>query len=155
MTVYLGVDPGASGALAAVDRQGSLYWVEDMPDPLHGAVVAELLDIEGSRISGYTAAVEDVHSMPGQGVSTTFKFGMAHGIVLGALGALCIPYRLVTPGQWKKAMRVTADKDTARTRAIELWPASADLFKRKKDHGRAEAALIARWLCDTERRVAA
>jgi crossover junction endodeoxyribonuclease RuvC len=48
-------------------------------------------------------------------------------------------------------MRVTADKDTARTRAIELWPSHAQLFARKKDHGRAEAALIARWLYEQSR----
>ncbi len=146
MTVYLGVDPGATGAIAGI-LDGRFLWIEDMPNPLHGAAIRDLLDDKGT----YQAAVEDVHSMPGQGVSTTFKFGMNHGIVLGALGALRIPYRLVTPGQWKKAMRVTADKDTARTRAIELWPAHAQLFARKKDHGRAEAALIARWLYEQSR----
>ena len=146
MTVFLGVDPGVSGAIAAVGDGGLLYWIEDMPNPLHGAAIADLFDAGAFPL----AAVEDVHSMPGQGVSTTFKFGMNHGIVLGALGALRIPYRLVTPGQWKKAMRVTADKDTARTRAIELWPAHAQLFARKRDHGRAEAALIARWLYEQQ-----
>lgn len=146
MSVYLGVDPGATGAFACV-LEGRLHWIEDMPNPLHGAIIRDLFDEVGTH---YTAAVEDVHSMPGQGVSTTFKFGMNHGIVLGALGALRIPYRLVTPGQWKKAMRVTADKDTARTRAIELWPAHAQLFARKRDHGRAEAALIARWLYEQQ-----
>jgi hypothetical protein len=33
-------------------------------------------------------------------------------------------------------------KDMARSKAIERWPAKADLFKRKSDDGRAEAALI-------------
>ncbi len=141
MTVHLGVDPGANGAIAAV-LDGALLWVEDTPNPLHGAAVSDLL----GAWDDYEAAIEDVHSMPGQGVSTTFKFGMNHGIVIGALGALRIPYRLVTPGQWKKAMRVTKDKDTSRARATELWPGMAELFKRKKDDGRAEAALIARWL---------
>jgi len=141
VTVYLGVDPGASGAIAAL-LDGQILWVDDMPNPLHGALIAEMLDEFDDH---YQAAIEDVHSMPGQGVSTTFKFGMNHGIVIGALGALRIPYRLVTPGQWKKAMRVTKDKDTSRARATELWPGMADMFKRKKDDGRAEAALIARW----------
>lgn len=35
------------------------------------------------------------------------------------------------------------DKDAARALAIELWPAQAQLFARKKDQGRADAALIA------------
>jgi hypothetical protein len=147
--VFLGVDPGATGALAAVLDTGNLLWVEDMPDPLHGALIGDLLD--DPQWGNYVAAVEAVHSMPGQGVSSTFKFGTSYGIVLGALGYARIPYRLVTPNQWKKAMRVTSDKDTARERATELWPGSASLFARKKDNGRAEAALIARWLWETTR----
>jgi Holliday junction resolvasome RuvABC endonuclease subunit len=144
MTVaYLGIDPGMSGALAVVLYNGELWWVEDMPNPLHGAAVVDLLDRDGP----YRAAIEDVHSMPGQGVSSTFKFGMGFGIVLGALGARRIPYTLVTPNRWKKAQRVTADKDTSRARACQLWPAHASKFARKKDNGRAEAALIAHWLC--------
>ena len=34
-------------------------------------------------------------------------------------------------------------KDAARTKAIRRWPAKAPLFARKRDDGRAEAALIA------------
>jgi crossover junction endodeoxyribonuclease RuvC len=95
--------------------------------------------------------VENVHAMPVNGSVGNFKLGDAFGTIKCALAMLDIPYRLVTPGQWKKAMRVTADKDTARTRAIELWPAHASTFARKKDHGRAEAALIARWLYEQSR----
>jgi Holliday junction resolvasome RuvABC endonuclease subunit len=141
---YLGIDPGMSGALALVTCRGDLLWVEDMPEPLHGAAIVDLLD---TSFTAYRAAIEDVHSMPGQGVSSTFKFGMGFGIVLGALGARRIPYTLVTPNRWKKAQRVTADKDTSRARACELWPAHAAKFARKKDNGRAEAALIAHWSC--------
>ncbi len=149
---YLGIDPGATGAIALVIHTGELWWVEDMPDPLHGAAIESLLRNEGP----FTAAVEDVHSMPGQGVASSFKFGKHFGMVLGALGYAHIPYTLVTPNRWKKAQRVTADKDTSRARAIELWPSHADKFKRKKDNGRAEAALIAHWLCtQNERRLVA
>ena len=148
---YLGVDPGATGALAVVDHTGDLLWVEDMPNPLHGAIIADLLENE----KVVAAAVEDVHAMPGQGVSSTFRFGQSHGVVLGALGALFIPYQLVSPFRWKKTMRVTADKDLARQRAIETWPTRQSRFARKKDHGRAEAALIALWCLQQTAGVAA
>jgi len=36
-------------------------------------------------------------------------------------------------------------KDGARARAAELFPAYAQMFARKKDDGRADAALIAWW----------
>ncbi len=151
MTVLLGVDPGQTGALAALTGTGDLLWAEDAPDPFHGATIRTMLYGEGITL----AAVEQVHAMPRQGVSSTFKFGLNYGIVLGALGALLIPYRLVTPTVWKRAARVTKDKSSSRQRATELWPNHADLFRRVKDDGRAEAALIAYWLWEQTARRAA
>ena len=55
------------------------------------------------------------------------------------------PVVFVTASKWTKFHRVGADKDVHRRRACELWPASADYFSRKKDDGRADAALIAAW----------
>ena len=47
-------------------------------------------------------AIEKVHSMPRQGLASTFKFGKGYGQILGVLSTLEIPYVLVTPQQWKK-----------------------------------------------------
>lgn len=45
-------------------------------------------------------------------------------------------------------VRLDADKERARALAIRLWPASRH-FERKRDHGRAEAALLARFGAET------
>jgi hypothetical protein len=53
---------------------------------------------------------------------------------------------LVPPARWKKAMRVKGGpegKEQCRRMVIDLFPANEASFKRKKDHNRAEAALIA------------
>jgi crossover junction endodeoxyribonuclease RuvC len=142
--VVIGIDPGLSGAIAALDAiDGRLIWVEDMPalgKRVNAAHLADLL--EGERI--VTAAVEAVHAMPRQGVSSSFNFGVSLGIVLGVLGALDVPVTHPTPAAWKKAMGVTADKASSRRRATDLWPAMSGTFARVKDDGRAESALIAR-----------
>ena len=84
--------------------------------------------------------------MPGQGVASTFRFGESVGVVLGVLGALQIPVRMVTPGRWKKAAGILGrDKDAARTLAIQHHPEIADRLTRKKDIGRADAVCIARF----------
>lgn len=143
-TPILGVDPGATGALAWLHPDGHLETVEDMPANdgiVSGALIAHHLDTHGHPT---VAWIENVHSMPRQGVASSFKFGRALGTVEGALAALGIPIRHVTPTAWKKAARLPASKDAARRRAIELWPTHAHLFARAKDDGRAEAALIAR-----------
>ena len=84
--------------------------------------------------------------MPGQGVSSTFHFGESVGVVLGVLGALQMPIRMVTPAKWKKAAGLLGrDKDAARTMAIQHHPEIADQLTRKKDIGRADAVCIARF----------
>lgn len=146
----LGIDPGASGALVVIEG-GKLVDLVDMPvlhvkrgsrevrevnAPALGAVVASLQPIDA-------AMLEQVGAMPGQGVSSMFAFGRAVGVIEGVLGALQIPYTRVPPQEWQRGMRVRGGKDGARERAMALFPARAGDFARKKDDGRADAALIA------------
>ena len=142
--VILGIDPGKSGAIAALTLDGDLLWVEDRT-PLTGAAIGTWL---AERLHGenvVTCWVERVHAMPKQGVTSVWTFGEGYGALLGALGALAIRVEHVTPGVWKRAAGLNADKTASRQRASERWPADAPLFKRVKDDGRAEACLIAEY----------
>src|SRR4051812_35325229 len=98
----MGVDPGASGAVAFLYPDDMLLLVMDIPI-VDGLVDAAALTRRIAFINPALAVVEKVHSMPKQGVASTFKFGMAYGTVLGIVGALKIPLHLVTPTVWKKA----------------------------------------------------
>lgn len=140
----LGVDPGASGALGFYDPEfPNVCSAADFP--LADGLIAPAQLARDLEIMRPTVCVfEVVGAMPKQGVSSTFSFGKNVGLALGVIGALRIPVHFVTPGKWKKHFRLAADKEEARARAIELFP-SSDYFKRKKDHGRAEAVLIARY----------
>lgn len=143
--LILGVDPGKTGALAVLHPQLGLLDVHDMPEatghPL-GALVADMVrDYEPDRFG--LAVVEKVHAMPRQGVSSVWTFAEGHGAVLGALGALGVPVRLVPPSTWKKALGLSSDKNASRQRAIETWPEHVRTFARVRDDGRAEAALLA------------
>ena len=51
-------------------------------------------------VEHWIALIEKVHSMPGQGVASTFKFGMNYGQWIGILTALQIPYSTITPKKW-------------------------------------------------------
>jgi crossover junction endodeoxyribonuclease RuvC len=88
------------------------------------------------------AYVEKVASMPKQGLSSTFSFGMSFGIVLGVLAAHAIPLTLVPAITWKRALNVPKAKDAARFRASQLLPGAASQWTLVKQHGRAEAALL-------------
>lgn len=154
MTVFtIGIDPGASGAVAILDsKTGKLIDVFDMPavEVVIGGktkrrVSAELLAAELDHYAREDAIawVEQVGAMPGQGVTSMFAFGESAGIARGVLAGLRIPTFTVTPGAWKKASKVNASKDGSRAKAAQIWPDKAASFKRVKDDGRAEAALIA------------
>jgi crossover junction endodeoxyribonuclease RuvC len=145
----LGVDPGFGGALAWLDLGGNLD-VADMPvmaierngktkRDMDLAALVELVE----RHRPAFAVVERVGAMPGQGVSSMFAFGRGFGSILGALAALRVPVELVTPATWKRTLAVPAGKDGARLRASQLLPAHGGHWRRAKDDGRAEAAMLA------------
>ena len=90
---------------------------------------------------------ELVGPRPGEGAVGAFGFGRSRGVIEGALAAAGIPVTMVAPPAWKRAAGIAPGKDgakdAARSEAIRRWPSHAELFARKKDDGRAEAALIA------------
>lgn len=142
--IVLGIDPGLSGGFAKLDHDGSLY-VFDMPTLMHlrkreidAAVLADYLSGTADH-----AFVERAAAMPKQGVSSMFSFGRAYGTVIGILAAFNVPMTFVSPQKWKAALGVPKEKDGARARASQLLPGHSSNWLRSKDHGRAEAALIA------------
>jgi len=158
MSLTIGVDPGLTGAIAILDSYGELVNVHDMPvvdkqvsPRLVAGIVTDAGYFDDSDVyANPVAVVEQVHSMPKQGVASSFKFGQSYGIVLGVLAASAIHVEHVTPSRWKRDMHLTADKELSRRRAIDRWPSRSDWFKLKvapkpQIQGRAEAALIALW----------
>lgn len=146
MTLYLGVDPGFSGAWGMVDHHGKYQSCGDMLNNgkhiLSRYVHAEIVQaIDRQDIQG---VIESVHSMPGQGVSSSFKFGIAFGMAIAIMERINCPWMLVTPHKWKKDMGLTSDKNLSLAMARELWPNAP--LERKMDNGRAEALLMAEWL---------
>jgi len=88
--------------------------------------------------------IERAQAMPKQGASSGFKYGRAVGAIEAVIACCAIPLTIVEPSMWKKfhALR-GGDKEAGRQRALQLFPSAHALLARKKDHGRAEAALIA------------
>jgi crossover junction endodeoxyribonuclease RuvC len=150
--MILGVDPGLYGAIALYWPGQDVLYVHDVPThslTVNGKV-RHRLDKAGLAVIVRTAAlaaklavIEDVHSMPAQGVASSFSFGAVTGAIQQCVVDNEIAFRLVAPAVWKRRFGLTADKDAARARASELMPKHAHWWARKKDDGRAEAALLA------------
>lgn len=147
----LGVDPGLTGALALLDmpygqHRPPLLILEDMPTAKggRGAVILEAALAERIRqLRPDVAFVELVHSMPAQGVASTFTFGLGYGLVRGVLAGLGVPVTLIPPQKWGGLVQLPRCDDASRIRACQLFPNAADQLRRVRDHGRADAALIA------------
>lgn len=152
--IIVGVDPGLTGAIALVggERGERLVEVMDMPTRRVGKAKKEELDLEALRYMLALArrrtavlVMEAQSAAPGQGVSSVFKLGEQYGLLRGMALSMGFRVELVRPAVWKAAMRLGSDKERSREAAMKAWPGEQVFFGRVKDHGRAEAALIALW----------
>lgn len=146
----IGIDPGLSGGIAIYNTENGSLVIEDMPvftlkrsgkdkREINMTELARIIDAAQADI----AVVEQVSSMPGQGVSSVFAFGKAYGAALMAAAANYLKIIDAPPAAWKRAMGLSSAKDASRALATNLFPRHSSLFARVKDDGRAEAALLA------------
>ena len=144
MPSYIGIDPGAAGALATIFDDGCNKFSIHLYDYADAVLIRALL----KSLTHATAVIEKAQAMPKQGVTSMFNYGTNYGRWLERLEICNVPYTFVTPAKWRKAMFdsmiVMADKkEMSRDLAVRLFPSVADRLSRKKDHGRAEALLLA------------
>ena len=153
MTKYcIGVDPGLSGAIAVMSPESlKIFDMPTMTLDRNGKAKRQVSATELAQLlylySGKDCHVycERVSAMAGQGVTSVFSFGRSFGMIEGILAALHMPATYVAPATWVKAVHRGAGKDASRQRAMELFPENQADFKRVKDDGRSDAALIAYW----------
>ena len=141
-TAHIGIDPGQTGAAVLISETGIDYfdWPGD-PVQFYHELKQWRDDFDIKMV-----LLESVHSMPKQGVSSSFKFGLNFGMIQGVLAGMRIPYMLVTPQKWQKGVVVPSDgkdsKERSLTVARRMFP-QVDWLRRKKDHNRSDALLMA------------
>jgi crossover junction endodeoxyribonuclease RuvC len=145
MIYSIGIDPGKSGAMALLGN-GAYREVRDWDG---GPTMAQALSLWLDLYPVALVGLERVHSMPKQGVRSTFSFGENFGWWQGALDAFRAPWRAVTPQAWMKGLvppkRGPTDKPGLLV-AERLFPDAPLAGPRggAKD-GRADALLIGYW----------
>ena len=107
---YVGFDPGKKGFACVYEAKTNSYEHYPIFDGKRlNAKLIGVLKIIGENFNSI-AVVEQVHSMPHQGVASTFTFGTNYGMLLGALEALGVAYVTCTPGKWQGTMWESCDK---------------------------------------------
>lgn len=150
--MILAIDPGKTGALVWMAEGATLGHpiidVQDMPltrirdrDVLDGHTLLAMVRGRVPRL----VVIERVETRPGNGAVSALKSGYGGGVIEGIMIGLGIPHHLALAKTWKNKAGVPADKGECRAMAQRLWPDHAHLFKRVRDDGRSDAALLARW----------
>jgi crossover junction endodeoxyribonuclease RuvC len=147
--IWIGIDPGAiSGAYGAINHNGELIGCGDIPSADGRINASQLRYLIKSCVSTFDTAmiaVESVHSMPKQGIASTAKFMRAVGAIEATAELTHYPFVLVTPQKWKKFHGlIGTNKFASLELARSMFPEAS--LKRQKDHGRADALLMAIWL---------
>lgn len=142
--IYIGIDPGVSGGIAAIDFDGCVVAATKMPGTEQDILDA-LASIDPS--SRARAVLERVnagvfgHGKSGQrmGVTSAFTFGCGVGGLRMALTARAIPFNEVSPLAWQSNLqcRTKGDKNVSKRRAQQLFPGI------KITHATADALLLA------------
>ncbi len=154
---YIGIDPGASGGIACLvfDHCSDSRVLAAKPMPKTDKDIVDFLQF--IKTQGVCFAVlEKVHSMPGQGVASTFKFGTSYGKLRMALVACEIPFEEASPQKWQKRigclvktkkgspkLTKTEKKNVNKAKAQELFP------ELEITHATADALLLAEYCLRT------
>jgi crossover junction endodeoxyribonuclease RuvC len=177
VTHIIGIDPGLSGAIALIQADtGELFEVTDMPTyktvkangkgetVIDVPALAEILNDYIDHAYGpenVHIVIEQQSTRPGLAAGSVFKTGYGYGVLIGLAEASGCHWSTIRPQDWKHRhnligaggdlkghKRTAAIKLASREAAMARFPHHADMFKRVRDDGRAEAALIAdAYLC--------
>lgn len=171
MGIFVGIDPGISGALCVINSKTRDVRFFDTPtvtiksgksmknqmDPHAASLILQTFnDDEGILITiekvapmpsfnrGKDGVVEERRTM---GATSAFNFGMGFGMWIGICAASLLPYQLVHPATWKSKLMagMSREKDASRVKAMQLYPQTAKDLTRKKDHARGDALLLAHY----------
>jgi crossover junction endodeoxyribonuclease RuvC len=157
---FVGIDPGKTGAAVALDDRGipvdwvaanhpdegyangGVYWPTRMADWLR--------EVKDTRGGIALAVLEKQQARPMEGRSSILTTGRGQGLWEGALSALGIPFVLVPPATWTRAIFGSMPKGTDRkARAVEtslsrLPALELTWGRRRKPHdGLADAGCLA------------
>jgi crossover junction endodeoxyribonuclease RuvC len=159
-SIYFGVDLGKAGGLALIDADGEILDCQSMPDTPESIIKTiiewtnEMIDSDAD-IKIYPI-MEQVNAMPGEGVSSVFKFGYHCGGVFYMFETLRqmypdnIMYAVrIAPILWKKKFKLINSELSKYEKKKASVDYANELFSleiRYTDNGIAEAILIAEYL---------
>jgi crossover junction endodeoxyribonuclease RuvC len=142
--IYWGIDPGKKGGVSVLGEHGELLKI----CAFDGVEPYKVIETVNSHFKGFQSfvAVEGVHAMPGQGVTSMFTFGRGVGQIEGALGVLGILPMKIPPVIWQKLLTFKEGgdpKEAVKRYCFDKWGLQSFVFDRVPHQGCLDAAVIA------------
>lgn len=131
--MYLvGIDPGASGAVCILNKNGTIHSVYDIPLTITKTetrkkapkgsktktvkTVKESREVNSKELSTIIpnesiTLLEKVGAMPGQGVTSMFSFGETYGSIKSIAAIKSSKLLSVRPNEWQKHFGLTMSKE--------------------------------------------
>ena len=141
--LFIGIDPGKSGAISFLDDESKYTWSlnldctdKDMADGVRDALFSQ----EGGAADAF-AAIEKVASSPQMGVKSAFTFGQSFGKLEMILNCFGVKFEYVSPSKWQGDMkcRTKGDKNITKAAAQRLFP------ELKITHKNADSLILAEY----------
>lgn len=162
--IFIGIDPGLTGAIAVLNSSGACVFLSDCPTEKKSSkkvvspegisqLIAEIKKLRGR----FYALLEEPIAMPrngcSMGASSMLSFGRGAGIWEGALSMAKIEFDTALPSVWKRNIfkKSGSSKEDAIRTAKKLFPTAKKSLRLIKHHGRAEALLLALYLLRTKK----
>lgn len=149
MKMYVGIDPGKNGGICFLNPAGGIEHISPMPCE---KTLSGLLSC--SQIIAHVA-LEKSQCFSGQGILSTFNYGIGYGKIQGILIAHQVPFTLVPPRTWQKHMimktKIKQDpKKKALASANRIFKKESSFWLPSKRHrkphdGMIDSALIAEY----------
>lgn len=150
--IIAAIDPGLTGAIAFLDEKHGLIAVKDLPTmPTDGGVIRREINVVAFRylILRWVPADASVlfvmeHASPfGKSAMSSASLEATKAALMAVIRMGGYDVKKVRPQEWKKMYLLGSDKNEAIELARSMFGTTG--FERKKDHNRAEAALIAHY----------
>lgn len=152
----IGIDPGVTGAVAVIRGDAQCYQIQcvyDLPIKIEKKASGKIRrSIDALAFQRMIEALNKEYSIdqiicealipaPRSGSMQSFSMGMAQGTLTTILHLSKIPFFLVYPAKWKQSLSIPSDKIGSLKKATRIFKEDTH-WKRKRDHNRAEAALL-------------
>jgi hypothetical protein len=162
-------DPGINGSAALLSHGGDfdpgtpqfvdMVDLATIPDgekrQLDASFICDLME----KWIPDAVVIENVQPMPSipgadgarrsMGAASSFRFGLACGMIRGVVAVYTTPVTMVHPQSWKRHFGLKgADKKPGVALIKKLYPSCEPFITLVKHHGRADAGLMAAWYAE-------